>query len=453
MPHVTVIGGGVTGLAAAFRLSRQPGLEVTLLEAGEDLGGKIQTLDLAGARVELAADAFLARDQRPLQLCAEIGLSSELVEPSDFGAWIYREGGLARLEAGTVLGFPASASSILGSRVLSRRGKARALLEALNPTALRGPDVAVASFARKRFGRQVLERLVDPLLSGTRGGDLHEISLAAALPQVDQAARNHRSLMSGLSAASGRVAAPRFLAPRGGMHRLIEALQDALGDVAIEREHSVRSVVADHASYVVGSASGEIRTDGIVLSVPSHAAARLVEGLSHEAALGLGRIRHAASAVINLVFPQGAVAAPPDGSGVLIPSSEAMTLTGCSWFSNKWPALTAPGRQTVRCFIGRGAHDPALDLPDRDLVGVVLEELRQVVDVSGEPIATHVTRWDAGLPIYEVGHLERVAAIERSLAHHPRVQLAEASLRGSGIPDCISQAEGAAARLLASLRG
>jgi protoporphyrinogen/coproporphyrinogen III oxidase len=453
MPHVAVIGGGITGLVAALRLSQQPGVDVTLLESSERLGGKIQTIDLAGARVELGPDSFLARDDRVLTLSREIGLDAELVEPTSFGAWIYRSGRLTEFPEGTVLGFPSSPSAVWGSRALSRLGKARALIEALRLRPLSGPDVSVGRFARSRFGQEVHDRLVDPLLPRIRAGDLGQMSLAAALPQIDQVARRHRSLLLGLRASEAAIGKARFYAPKQGMHRLIEALGDAVSAIEIRCGSHARSVSREARGYRIDLEAATLVADGVVVTAPSPAAAKLVGAISSDASRILAQIHHGASAVINLIFPEGAVRPPTGGSGVLIPSREQMTLAGCTWSSEKWPALAAPGMQTVRCFLVSGTRDPALALSDRDLVGVVLEELRQVVDVSGEPIATHVTRWDAGLPIYEVGHLERVAAIERSLAHHPRVQLAGASLRGSGIPDCISQAEGAAARLLASLRG
>lgn len=456
MPRVVVVGGGVTGLVAAFRLSQEPGLEVALLEASKNVGGKIGTVTLDGVPIELGPDSFLPRDDRPLRLCREIRLSDELVEPQDFGGWLYRHGGLTRFPSGTVLGFPASLRSLVAASILSPRGRARAALELLNPRPLRGPDVSVGSFARARLGAEVVSRSIDPLLAGTRAGDVNEMSLAAAIPAVNAAARSHRSVILGLrsAATSGDATRPRFFAPRGGMHRLVEALEEAMPGVDVRRDSPVRSIRAAGDGFELSTQQGPMRADGVVVAAPAPAAATMLRSLSPGAADDLALIDHASAAVVNLLFPAGAVRLPQGGSGVLIPSSERMTISGCTWFSRKWPDLAAEdGRVTIRCFVGRGPRDPALELSDPDLEGVVVQELRAVVPLAAGPTAATTTRWEAGLPRYTIGHLDRVTQIEKDLAASPRLRLAGASYRGSGIPDCIAQAEAASAAVLEALRG
>jgi len=446
----------VTGLVAAFRLSQEPGLDVTLLEARKGVGGKVNTVTLDGARVELGPDSFLPRDDRPLRLCRDIGLAGELVEPHDFGGWLFRAGELRPLPSGTVLGFPASLRSLATARVLSPSERLRAAAELLNPRPLSGPDVSVGAFTRARLGPQVLERLVDPLLAGTRAGDVDEMSLAAAIPPVDAAARSHRSLIRGLASARkvGGGVRPRFFAPREGMHRLVEALEDAMLGVDVRRDTLVDAIETAGEAFAVRTSNEVIEADAAIVTAPSHAAAAMLRALSRGAAEELERIEHASSAVVNLLFPQDSVRLPAGGSGVLIPSSERMAISGCTWFSNKWPHLAAEdGRITIRCFVGRGARDAALELSDRDLAGVVTEELTRVTTLGAAPSATKVTRWDSGLPRYVVGHLDRVKRIEKELAATPCLRLAGASLRGSGIPDCIAQAERAAAAVVQALRG
>ena len=455
MPHAVVVGGGITGLVAAFRLSQQPGLDITLLEARKGVGGKINTVHLDGVPVELGPDSFLPRDDRPLRLCADIGLSSELVEPQDFGGWLFRRDRLTRLPSGTVLGFPASLPALARASVLTPRGRLRAAAEVLNKRPLSGPDVSVGSFTRSRLGAEVLERLVDPLLAGTRAGDVDEMSLAAAIPPVDAAARAHRSVILGLrKGRSVQATRPRFFAPRGGMHRLVEALEDSMPDVELRRNAAVDSVQENGAGFALDTSTGAVQADAVIVTAPSYAAARMLRRFAPIAAEELAAINFSKSAVVNLVFPPGGVGVPEGGSGVLVPSSEAMTISGCTWFSNKWPNLAADdGRITIRCFVGRGGEDPALQLGDRDLIGIVVEELRSMMSVSAEPSSSKVTRWDAGLPRYTVGHLERVARIEQELSVTPRFRVAGASLRGSGIPDCIAQAERSAAAVVEALRG
>lgn len=454
-PRVVVIGGGITGLVAALRL-RAAGAEVTLLEMADRLGGKVQTRRLAGATIELGADAFLPRDEAPLQLCREIGVDRELVQPSDFGAWIFHRNQLHRMPAGTVMGAPTSLSSIATTRLLSWRGKARASLDLLGRGRLSGEDVSVGSLIHTRLGAEVLERMVDPLLAGTRAGDVSEMSLAAAVPVIDQAARSDASLMRGLREATKTSPWKRaFHAPRDGMSRLVEAMEAKLQSVEILKGRRALAVLAHAAGYAVEIAgSAPIATDAVIFTTPSRVTAALLAELAPEAAEELAAIPHTSAAVVNLLFAPDAITLPPTGSGVLVPSAEAMTLAGCTWFSKKWPALAAPDRSvTIRCFVGRRDRDPALDLDDPDLVGVVLTELGRLVKLSSGPSASHVQRWDEGLPQYKVGHLDRVRRIDKFLAQRPGLAVAGASLRGSGIPDCIAQAERAAADVLKRLQG
>lgn len=449
--RIAVVGGGITGTVAALRLSEQ-GAEVILVEASDRLGGKVQTSRLGEATIELGADSFLPRDDRPLQLCREIGIAEELVAPSDFGAWIYRAGALHRMPAGTVLGAPASVRSLAASNLLSWHGKARASLDLLRRRPLTGPDVSVGSFLRARLGAEVVDRMVDPLLAGTRAGDVSEMSLAAAIPPIDHAARTTGSLIRGLSRAAATSSwKPSFHAPTDGMSRFVEALEAKLQTVEIKKGRRVAALSREGSGYVLESDdSAAIEADAVLLATPSYVAADLLQHVAPDASKELGRIGHASAAVVNLLFPRDSVTVPTGGSGVLVPSSERMTVAGCTWFSHKWPALAAPdGGITIRCFVGRGDHDPALDLDDRDLVGVVLAELQRLVEVSDEPTRSDVRRWERALPQYKVGHLERISHIEKLLvARHPLLAVAGASFRGSGIPDCMAQAERAAAWLL-----
>lgn len=454
-PRVVVIGGGITGLVAALRLSGR-GAEVTVVEAADRLGGKVQTSRVGNATIELGADAFLPRDEGPLRLCREIGVDQELVQPADFGAWIFHRGRLHRMPPGTVMGAPTSVASLATSSLLSWKGKARAALDLIARRRLTGDDVSVASVIRGRLGAEVLERMVDPLLAGTRAGHVSEMSLAAAVPALDQAARSKPSLIRGLrESTETSVLTPSFHAPREGMSRLIEALEAKLQSTEILKGQRAVRVVADRAGYTVEIAgSAPIGSDAVVLTTPSYVTADLLAEIAPEAAEDLRAIPHVSAAVVNLLFPPDTIGVPAGGSGVLVPSAERMTLAGCTWFSNKWPALAAPdGSATIRCFIGRGERDPALDLDDHDLVGVVLTELGCFVKLSGDPSASHVHRWDRALPQYKVGHLDRVARIEKLLARTTGLAVAGASFRGSGIPDCIAQAERAAAHVLKEPQG
>ncbi len=454
--RVAVVGAGITGLVAARTLGRQ-GLDVTLLEAAQDPGGKIQTSVLDGTTIEEGPDAFLPRDERPLEICREIGLDAELISPAEFGALIYVDGGLKPLPKETVLGFPTSLAALAKSGLVGPLGVARAGLDLILPGTLSGADVSVRSYADRRLGSRVTQRLIDPLMAGTRSGALDTMSLAAAAPEVDRAARRGPSIIRNLKAPAALAISrpdakgPVFFAPRAGMRSLVEALRSDLGDVALRTGVAVEGWESDKVNRLSLSSGETVDADAVLLAVPSFVASQTVRSVDAEASDGLSSIAHSSSAVINLIFDSDTISPPSFGSGVLVPSSDENVLTACTWSDRKWPQHASANKRTVRAFVGRAGRHPALDLSDADLVEDVVEDLSRLVPVKSDPQSWKVTRWERGMPMYEVGHLDRVEAIREKLAPHG-VFLAGSSYRGSGIPDCIRQADEAAAAVLAFLR-
>ena len=446
-PSVAVIGAGISGLVAARELESR-GLSVRVFEAEARVGGKIATGTLHGMSIEEGADSFLARDPCVSELCAELGLGDELVAPAVFGAHILRGGRLVRLPSGLPYGIPISPWSAYRTGTLSMMGALRAAAEPLAAGRLSGPDVSVASFISSRFGREALDHLVDPLLAGTRAGSTVEMSLAAALPAIDGAARDHRSVSTALRRArraSGESAGPPFLGLRGGLARMVEALRAGLGSVTTgTRVEGLRA--SAHSRYELTLSGGQkVPADGVVLTLPSYASAPLVAPLSPEASRRLATIDHASVAVISLVYPMGALALPPDGSGLLIPSSAGRMLSACTWFSQKWPhAAPSDGSQIVRAFVGRAGRTGVLDLDDDELADRAAKELNDILGSAAGFDEARVSRWDRSLPQYKVGHLLRVSEIEELLQRHPGIAVAGASYRGSGLPDCIRSARAAA---------
>ena len=426
-----------------------------LFEAAARVGGKISTGTLHGVSIEEGPDSFLARDPCVAELCVELGLGQDLVAPAVFGAHILRGGRLVKLPPGLPYGIPISPWSAYRTGTLSMMGALRAAAEPLAAGRLTGPDVSVASFVSRRFGREALDHLVDPLLAGTRAGSTAEMSLAAALPAVNDAARNHRSTSTALRRArraSGESGGPPFLGLRGGLTRMVEALRAGLGSVTTgAKVESLRPNA--HSGYELKLSSGEkVPADGVVLALPAYASASLIEPLSPEASHRLATIEHASAAVISLVYPMGALALPPDGSGLLIPSSAGRMLSACTWFSQKWPHVApADGAQIVRAFVGRAGRTAALDLEDDELAERAVKELNDILGSDATCDEARVSRWDRSLPQYEVGHLVRVSEIERLLKRHPGVAVAGASYRGSGLPDCVRNARAAARAVVRDL--
>jgi oxygen-dependent protoporphyrinogen oxidase len=318
------------------------------------------------------------------------------------------------------------------------------------PGPLSGPDVAVGPFIRKRFGSEVLERMVDPILAGTRAGDPDKLSLSACMPQIDQAARAKRSVMSGLPRASGP---PPFLAPKGGMSRLIDALAASLEDTDVRMNQPVRAVHPGADGYRLTLDDGEIDARSLVLAVPAPAAADLVHDFAPDAAQGLRELTHASVAAVTLVYPSGALTLPSGTSGFLVPNEAGRLLSAGTWWSLKWPDSTPPDRTVVRAFVGRSSGDAAVEDDDEALIEKAAREIARLVGTRAGHVAGAVHRWPKGLPQYEVGHAERIEGIERALYPHPGVILAGADYRGTGIPDCVRQGRAAAGAAIESLQG
>ena len=443
--RIAVVGAGITGLVAALEASAR-GAEVVLFEASERPGGKIHTTPFGRGWFEHGPDAFLARTERPLELCRSVGLEDDFTHPAVFGAVVAHRGQLHPLPKETILGFPISKAAIRGSPLLSPVGRARAMLEAGRVRSLRGDDMSVERFARRRFGRQVAERFVDPIMAGTRAGELGEMSLAAAAPDVYRRARTSPSLLrsgpqTGAAFVSEEGGRPLFTGLRGGMTRLVEAILDRLVDVDVRLGTPVAEIAADARSVTV---DGETFGHSIV-TTPSHVTARIVQ--APEASELLPKIEHASAAVLNLVFPPNALELPEEGSGLLVPSKDKRYLSGATWVTRKWPSVRPhDGSEIVRCFVGREGREPVLDLDDPDLADHVLEDLGRFLDMAAAPKLIDVARWDRGMPQYRVGHLDLVDAIDRALP--PGILVAGCDLRGSGIPDCIDQATKAVDRAL-----
>ncbi|HEV2757278.1 MAG TPA: protoporphyrinogen oxidase [Actinomycetota bacterium] len=454
MAVVAVAGGGITGLVTARAVLRA-GLDVVLLEAGDDAGGKIVTKSLGGVAVEGGPDSFLARDEWGVELCRSIGLGNELVSPAVFGGLVWSRGRLHPLPRGLVSGIPTLPFSILRTGLLSRRGALRAVTDLFNSKPLTGRDVSVGALVRDRLGDEVLERLVDPLLAGTRAGDADEMSLAAAAPDLDMVARRHRSLILGLRTwgpdTPGKTAPPVFMAPIGGMSRIVGALKTELHDADVRYGSAVESVARDGKGFRLETRSGDVRADGVVLAAPAYAAARQVAALDPGASQALASIPYASVAVVALLYPRSAGAPPAKGSGMLVPRVEGRTIAACTWYSTKWPTSAPADGFLLRAVVGRSGRHPALDLADDELVAAVHEDLAGMLGLKGQPTVHLVTRWERGLPQYLVGHLDRVTGAELALAQHGPLFLAGAGYRGSGIPDCIKGATEVAAAVVNAL--
>lgn len=464
--HVVVVGGGIAGLTAAFRLS-QAGVDVTVVEP-DRLGGKLQTSLFAGRPVDETADAFLLRVPWALALCHDLELDGELISPVARSAQVFLDGVRHPLPEGHVLGVPTDLDALARTGLLSVDALARIAEDLDRPAAptdpgVTGPDVAIGPYLRGRLGDEVVDHLVDPLVGGINAGDTTALSLAAVVPQLDAAARSgdpslirscrtqrERALAA---AAAGPVDPPIFAAPIGGMARLVDALLAFVPGVELRVGRRVvgleRSGAGSAPALRVALDDGSVLdTDAVVVACPAHAAAPILADVAPDAAGLLADLDHSSISMVALAFDPGAIVSDPGISGCLVPRDQGTLVTAVSNATAKWAQLRDPERDDtiLRVSAGRAGDDRQLALDDDDLVEQVLRDLDRILGVTAAPTAVRVGRWGRSFPQYAPGHLDRVAAVEAGLAGGP-IQLAGAALRGVGVPACIRSGEDAAARL------
>jgi oxygen-dependent protoporphyrinogen oxidase len=466
-----VVGGGIAGLSAAWELAGVNGAEVTVYEPGHP-GGKLLTTKFLGKPVDEGPDSLITRVPEGLSLCYELGLGEEMGAPKASRAMLFSAGKLRAFPDGLILGAPARLLPLARSGILSVRGMGRASLDLVLPRSDVVGDASVWSVVASRFGPEVADRLVEPLLGGIHAGSTKKLSAAATAPQLLAAARARRSLLLGLrtiersagsrasgvgkGAGGGTGVRPLFVAPRGGMQALTDRLLQRLAEAGTTVVPEAVSGLRRDGRSVVIDAAGE-RYDGAVLAVPAHVASSLLQQLVGGGAPSqLAAISFASVAVVTLGFADSALEVPSDLSGVLVAPGSGLLMTACSFGSNKWPHWAEPTRTVIRVSVGREGDERWMALADEDLVGMLCQELGVVLGQRTPaplPDGWRVSRWPAALPQYEVGHLERVAAVQATLAREaPMLTLAGSSYGGVGVPACIASGRRAAAEMLAAVQ-
>ncbi|HSI98197.1 MAG TPA: protoporphyrinogen oxidase [Gaiellaceae bacterium] len=456
---IAVVGGGITGLAAARRLeSLLPDADVVLLEQETRLGGKILTQRFDGFVVEGAPDSFLSRKERGVGLCEELGLAGELVgrRPENARTFVRIGHELHPLPSGLTGMIPADLDALTGSSLLSDEGRARLAAEADLPPAPAGGDESIAEFVTRRLGREAYERIVEPLMTGIYGGDGYELSLEATYPNLRALELENGSVLRGLLAHPTEEggARPPFLTLRPGMDTLVSQLVGELARTELRVASPARAVrQRPEGGYMVELQDGEtLQADGVVVATPAFATAGLLAELDCELAALHAEIPYASSAIVTLAYRLEDVGRPLDGYGYVVPRTEGSDVLACTWTSSKWEGRAPAGLALIRVYVGRfGQQDVTAEL-DAALLELARDEVR-ILDVFAEPVLHRVYRWPRGMPQYVLGHTGRVERIETALERHPGLALAGAAYRGVGIPDCIASGERAAESVARSLAG
>ncbi|MEV0255118.1 protoporphyrinogen oxidase [Streptomyces sp. NPDC050732] len=459
--HVVVIGGGIAGLAAAHRLlATGPDRRVTVLEASGRLGGKLHAAEIAGVRVDLGAESMLARRPEAVALAREVGLADRLQPPATATAAIWTRGALRPMPKGHVMGVPGDASALAG--VLSEEGLRRIGRDRELPPTEVGDDVAVGQYVAARLGREVVDRLVEPLLGGVYAGDAYRISMRSAVPQLFEAARTHASLTEGVRAIQARAAAkgpqagPVFMGIDGGVGGLPLAVADAVRARGAEilTDTPVTELRRTAEGWHVVTGGGVLEADAVVLALPAPAAAKLLDAESPAAAAELRTVEYASMALMTLVYRRSETDLP-EGSGFLVPPVDGHTIKASTFASRKWGWIDRqdPDLLVLRTSVGRCGETEILQRDDAELVELSRHDLREATGLTAAPVATRVTRWDDGLPQYPVGHHARVARIRSHVAELPGLAVCGAAYDGVGIPACVASANAAVDQLAGDAAG
>ena len=448
--RVAVIGGGITGLAAAYELRGVA--DVTVYEPHR-LGGKLRTSEFAGVPVDEGPDAFLTRTPAAVGLAESLGLTSQLVAPRAGTTLVYFGGRLHQLPAGLVLGVPTDLRALATSRLLGPFGAARAAWDLVAPRTPIGEDASVDDLIAGRFGLRVARRLVEPLLGSIHAASTADLSAAATAPNLLEAARSSRSLLVGLrkqAPPAGVARTPIFLSPSRGMSVLVDALVDRLEAAGVRFvTDAARSLRAgrDPANAIVVNDAGY---DGAVVAVASKQAASILGDLAPG---GLDSLESTDVVVATVCVDRRSLGVADDVNGILVPPSTGMLMTACSFGSNKWPHWASqPGQMVLRISAGRNGDLRASRLSDADLVETLLGELGTALRASLSAKHWRVSRWPGAFPLYRVGHLGWVRQIHAEMARKaPRVALAGSSYNGAGIPACIASGQNAARQVSAAV--
>jgi protoporphyrinogen/coproporphyrinogen III oxidase len=466
--HVVVVGGGISGLAAAWELTGGatpgPGApSVTLLEASPRLGGPLRSEEFAGRVVDVGPDGFLGRRREAVDLCAEIGIADALVPIAARGASVWARGRLRALPEGHALGIPTRFWPTARSGIVGVRGTMGLARDAVLPRPdVRGPigDRAIGPLVARKLGRRVVDMLADPLIGGIHAGSVDDMSAAATFPPLLAAAQRRGGLMRGLRAvvpAPDPDGPPLFWAVEGGMASLVRALESGLRARGVDLCLSSpvdRLGRSPSRGWTVEGAGHVVEGDAVVLATPAPAAAALLRPHDDEVAGLLDAIDYAS--VVLVTFRVDADDVPPSlqGTGFLVPrrsphkGRDPWAVTACTYLDRKWPYLQREGEFLLRASLGRLDDTRATGWADEEVIGRTWEELGELMGVGGEPAAALVTRFPGAFPQYRVHHLLRTAGVESALARLGSVAVAGAAYRGVGIPACIASGRAAAHALL-----
>jgi oxygen-dependent protoporphyrinogen oxidase len=472
--RIAIVGGGIAGLAAAYELekARAAGapIEYTLFEERPRLGGSLVSEIVNGAVLERGPDSFLTEKPAAAELCRELGLGGELIPSNDAArkTYIVARNRLVPLPDGLMFLVPTKLAPTAMTRLFSVRTKMRMALELLLPPRPSDGDESVAALVERHFGREAVDRLADPLLSGIYGGDATQLSAQTVLPRLVEMEAKYGSLTRGMLAAHRKMrefaktssnaqngGAAVFTALRGGMQQLVDAIASRLDAASVRTATPVSGIEKTAQGWRVTAGGATEDFDALIMAAPAWAAGELLAPVDAALASELCGIPYSSSITVNLVYDERKIGALPDGFGFLVPSIEGRAMLACTFVHRKFLGRTPPGKAVLRAFLGGMKRGDLLAESDEALIQTVRREMREIlgaktIGAAAEPEFAQVTRWRRAMAQYAVGHKARIERVNARLSTLPGLRLAGNAYDGIGVPDCIRLGRKAAKELLAS---
>lgn len=460
MKKIIIVGGGITGLSAAYYLQKEikekdlP-YETKLIEAGEKLGGKVQTEVRDGFTIEKGPDSFLGRKLSASRLAKEVGLEDELVGNATGQSYILVHNKLHKMPSGSFMGIPTEVTPFLFSGLFSPFGKLRAAGDFVLKKSQPKADQSLGSFFRRRLGNEVVENLIEPLLSGIYAGDIDQMSLMATFPNFYHLEQKHGGLVRGLKKTMPKKKGPKekkktgmFLTVRSGLNKLVNETEKRLEEGSVIKGVAVDHIEKKDEGYHLLLSNGEVeKADTVILAVPHRNVQRMLS--QYHFLDPLKEVPSTSVANVALAFDASAVEHDIDGTGFVVSRNSDFRITACTWTHKKWPHSTPEGKVLLRLFVGKPGDQEIVNLSDDELIDVVLKDLNKTMKIKRKPEFSVISRWKNAMPQYTVGHIERMETIKNHLDKElPGLYLAGASYEGLGVPDCIDQGEAAVQKVL-----
>jgi len=456
MKRVAIVGGGITGLSAAYYLEkhRQSGipLDYVLYEAGPRLGGSLLTEHIEGCVVEGGPDSFLTEKPWAAELCRDVGLGDQLIASNDAQrkTYILVDNRLIPIPDGLMFMVPTKILPTLTTRLFSFATKLQMAKEWFHPPRPAGQDESVAALVERHYGSEIVERLADPLLSGVYGGEAAKLSVRAVLPRFVDMESQHGSLGRAMLSTRKKMAhskgtpRPLFTSLRNGMQQLVDALLKYIPDGRFRRNTPICGIQRTSTGWSLQNETGQTTEfEHLIVCTPANVAGTLLRPMDDQLGSNLEQVEYTSSVTVVLAFQKEKTQLPP-GFGFLVPRSEGKRMLACTFVQNKFPHRTPPDKALLRCFLGGSRNEDILAMTEEQILTAAREELRQIFGLAAEPVFTRVYKWRGAMAQYAVGHLERLEQIEQRRQLLSGLSLAGNGYRGIGVPDCVRSGRQAA---------